>query len=40
MRISISDTGAIASGSIITTQTIQSAIDRCAEVGGGVVKIF
>ncbi|RRJ94874.1 glycoside hydrolase family 28 [Opitutaceae bacterium TAV4] len=37
MRISISDTGAIASDSLISTKAIQDAINRCAEAGGGVV---
>ncbi|AHF90743.1 glycoside hydrolase family 28 [Opitutaceae bacterium TAV5] len=37
MRISITETGAIASPSAINTRAIQQAIDRCADAGGGVV---
>lgn len=37
MRISITETGAVASPETINTRAIQRAIDRCASAGGGVV---
>ncbi|MDR1282962.1 MAG: glycoside hydrolase family 28 [Opitutaceae bacterium] len=37
MRISITETGAIASSPAINTRAIQRAIDRCADAGGGMV---
>jgi Endopolygalacturonase len=37
MRISITETGAIPSPSVVNTRAIQDAIDRCAAAGGGEV---
>jgi exo-poly-alpha-galacturonosidase len=38
-RFVISDFGAVADGKTVNTKAIQSAIDKCAESGGGVVVV-
>jgi polygalacturonase len=38
-RFLITDSGAVADGQTLNTQAIQSAIDRCASTGGGVVVV-
>ena len=39
MYINILETGAVADGKTVNTASIQAAIDRCAEAGGGRVEI-
>jgi polygalacturonase len=39
MRVTITDAGAIPDGSTLNTQAIQSAINACAEAGGGTVVV-
>jgi len=38
-RFVISDYGAVADGATVNTKAIQSAIDKCASSGGGVVVV-